>query len=49
MTTHDFERGLAVADRACVLAGGRISWSSEGALPSTQAMTAIYSSALQKS
>lgn len=48
LTTHDFERGLAVADRACVLAGGRMSWSSEGALPTPQAMAAIYATALQK-
>lgn len=48
LTTHDFERGLAVADRASVLAGGRLSWSSEGELPTVAAMAGIYSSVLRQ-
>jgi len=48
LTTHDFARGLAVADRASVLSDGRLTWSSDGALPTPQAMATIYASALQQ-
>jgi heme exporter protein A len=42
ITTHDFDRGLAVADRAAVLAGGKIAWESEEQLPNADEMSAIY-------
>jgi heme exporter protein A len=43
ITTHDFTHGLAVADRAAVLAGGRIQWDSEARLPDAREMAEIYS------
>jgi heme exporter protein A len=42
ITTHDFDRGLAVADRSAVLVGGRIAWESEGRLPNAHEMSDIY-------
>ena len=42
ITTHDFDRGLAVADRSAVLVGGKIAWESEGRLPNAHEMSDIY-------
>jgi ABC-type multidrug transport system ATPase subunit len=42
LSTHDFERGLRVADRAILIDGGRTAWSSNGQLPDPQAMRKIY-------
>jgi heme exporter protein A len=41
IATHDFQRGLAVADRAVILHGGRIAWSA-GAVEAPAALDAIY-------
>lgn len=49
VTTHDFDRGLAVADRAAVLVGGRIAWKSDGRLPDEQEMSRIYSTTVSTS
>jgi len=43
LTTHDFARGLAVADRAVLLHAGRLAWDSGTDLPDTSAMHEIYS------
>jgi heme exporter protein A len=42
ITTHDFAHGLAVADRAAVLAGGRIAWESDERLPDAREMSEVY-------
>ncbi len=42
VTTHDFDRGLAVADRAAILGGGKIAWQSSGGLPDADEMSRIY-------
>ncbi len=46
VTTHDFDRGLAVADTAAVLVGGRIAWESQGHLPDAREMADIYTTAV---
>ena len=42
MTTHDFDRGLAVADLAIMLHRGRVGWRSDDILPKPEAMRAIF-------
>jgi len=42
LSTHDFERGLRVADRAVLIDGGRTAWSCDGQLPDQPAMRKIY-------
>lgn len=43
LSTHDFERGLRVADRAVLIDRGRATWSSApGALPDARSMADIY-------
>ena len=46
ITTHDFERGLAVADDAAVLVGGKIAWTSNGDLPNAREMSNTYATAV---
>jgi heme exporter protein A len=48
MTTHDFQRGLAVADRAAILADGRMAWSCDDGAPAPEAMAEIYASAIRR-
>jgi heme exporter protein A len=40
--THDFERGLALADRALILHGGRLVWETADAAVERPALDAIY-------
>jgi heme exporter protein A len=43
LSTHDFERGLRVADRAVLIDRGRATWASEpGATPDAKSMAEIY-------
>jgi len=42
VATHDFERGLAVADRALILHGGRLVWEAADAAAARPALDAIY-------
>jgi heme exporter protein A len=42
LTTHDFDRGLAAADRALLLHDGVVAWDSERSLPSVDAMKRVY-------
>jgi len=42
LTTHDFERGLSVADRAVLIHRGRAAWQSNRRLPCATDMSEIY-------
>jgi heme exporter protein A len=42
LTTHDFARGLAAADRALLLHDGVVAWDSGTVLPSLEEMEAVY-------
>ena len=42
LTTHDFERGLELADDAVVLHRGRVAWQSSGSPLSGETMKTIY-------
>jgi len=42
LTTHDFARGLSVADRAVIIHRGRTAWKSGQRLPSAADMADIY-------
>ncbi len=46
LTTHDFERGLHVADRAALLHHGRVAWESGQALPDLREMHDIYNATI---
>jgi heme exporter protein A len=49
LTTHDFALGLELCDRAFILHRGRITWQSDGRLPSLQEFLEIYHSNTQSS
>jgi len=42
VTTHDFERGIRMADRVVLLHGGEVVWSAAGELPTVAQMTNLY-------
>jgi heme exporter protein A len=49
LTTHDFALGLELCDRVLILDRGRLSWQSDGRLPSAQEFAEIYHAKTQSS
>ena len=49
LTTHDFALGLALCDRALIFNRGRLSWQSDGRLPSVEEFIEIYQAKTQHS